>query len=502
MKRPSRILSLVIVAMLVASGMAAYAQKASKVKDTLVYSVEDDIVNMNTNAKLNQLEKLFTALMADTLGRSIGDGKYEMLLAKSVDVSPDGKTYTVKLRQGVKFHDGTEMTAEDVKFTFENGLTIPNQVGDMKAMESFEAKDRYTFIVHMKGPDALSYNVIMTAFAIMPKAYFEKVGELGYSQKPIGTGPFKYVSREKGANVKLERFDQYWGKAPALRAITFVVINDLTTASAALEAGQIDMMRLTNAATIGVLQSNPKVKITAVPSTNINYFLVNPDRKPFDNLKVRQALAYAVDRKAMVEVLAAGFGNSQSIVCPKSVFGYSDDVTPKYDYNVAKAKALLAEAGIKTPIDIGPIVTWPSSAPAAQMLQYDLSQIGINANIQQFDMSTAFQAMASGEFTLGMWDCGVGPDLGGIDWLFKSDGVVNYSKLRLPRIDELFNLASAESKPAKRLAYYKELLSLVQSEAKYIMLYDNDYLYANNIDLVTPVHPNGNFTLADFSWKK
>lgn len=470
-------------------------------KDTLVYVVEDDLVNWNCNAKMYQVEMLIMPMLTDTLALDMGNGEYKPLLAESWEVSEDGLTWTFHLRKGVKFHNGEDFTAEDMVFTCENGREYPNQVSDMVTMESFEAVDDYTFVVHMNQVDAGAERALLTYFGAIPKDYYEEVGEIGFNENPVGTGPFKFGSRNVGTDITMVRNDEYWGDKPALREVTFTIINDITTASAALAAGQVDMMRLTNASTINVIKSNPDLAILNVPSNNINYCMVNPNVAPFDNIKVRQAVNYALNREAMVEVLAGGYGNGHSVLCPKGVFGYSDDVTPQYEYDVEKAKELIEESGITVPMDVGKIVTFPSSAPAAQMVQYDLAQIGLNLEIQQYDLSVAMQTMAAGDFTVGMWDCGTGAELCDIDWVLRSDGLCNYAGMKDVGIDELLDKAMGTLDNAERGEYYKEVLDIVNEECKYFMLYDNDILYAKNANLVTPHYPNGKMLISEISWE-
>jgi peptide/nickel transport system substrate-binding protein len=269
------------------------------------------------------------------------------LLAESWTLSPDGKTYTFRLKEGVAFHDGASFSAADVKFSFERAAA-PDSTNALKALifsgiEAIETPDPTTAVVKLKQPNALLLYFLGWADASIfsPKSAAET------KTKPVGTGPFKFVRWAKGDRIELERFEGYKGAKPPLRTVVMRYIPDASAAAAAMLSGDVDAFpNFPAPEALPQFKNDPRfaVKIGATEGETI--LAMNNGRKPFDDVRVRRAIAHAIDRKALVDGIYAGqvaatpIGSHFSPIHPAHV-----DLTGTYPHDPAKARALLKEAG-------------------------------------------------------------------------------------------------------------------------------------------------------------
>ena len=331
------------------------------------------------------IEQVYSTLMALD-----PDAKPHPELAQSYKIADDGLSYTFNLRKGVKFHNGDELTAEDVKFSFDrlrapkSGYSYGAQVETIK---SVDAVDRYTVrfqLTKVTGPF-----LIYMAFpgsSIVPKKLVESGHDL--NAKPVGTGPFKFVSYEPRSAIKFQRNPDYFEKGkPYFDAMEYRIISDITALTDALLSGVVNFSNEIPPKDFAKVKGTPGLAAVTLEGSRYNWLLLNNTKKPFDNPKVRQAVSFAIDRQALVD--GAFFGLATPIVggvIPQWNWGYADlkFVAPKGD--PAKAKALLAEAGYPNGItgaEIG--MTLPSSFPnimaMGPIVQANLAKVGIQAKL-------------------------------------------------------------------------------------------------------------------------
>ncbi len=331
------------------------------------------------------IEQVYSTLMALD-----PDAKPYPELAQSYKVTNGGLTYAFTLRRGVKFHNGDELTADDVKFSFDrlrapkSGYSYGAQVETIK---SVDAVDRYTvrfqlskvtgpFLIYMAFPGS----------SIVPKKLVESGHDL--NAKPVGTGPFQFVSYEPRSAIKFQRNPNYFEKGkPYFDAMEYRIISDITALTDALLSGVVNFSNEIPPKDFAKVKASPGLTAVTLEGSRYNWLLLNNAKKPFDNPKVRQAVSFALDRQALVD--GAFFGLATPIlggVIPKWNWGYADItfVPPKGD--PAKAKALLADAGYPngvTGVDIG--MTLPSSFPnimaMGPIVQANLAKVGIQARL-------------------------------------------------------------------------------------------------------------------------
>jgi peptide/nickel transport system substrate-binding protein len=327
------------------------------------------------------IDEVVYANVFEGLTRIDAKGEIAPALAESWTVSDDGKTYTFKLHSGVKFHDGTDFTAEDVKFSLdraraENSTNATK--GIFAGINSVEAVDPTTVKVTLKNPEGLFlYNMgIGDAVIVAPESAD------GNKDKPIGTGPFKFDSWAKGSSIKLSKAEGYWGDPVALDKVEFRIVPDAAAAVPALLSG--DVQAFPNVAlgdALAQVQADPRFKVAIGTTEGETLLSINNKKPPFDKLEVRQALASAIDKKAVIAANGSGYGEPIGSHMSPANPAYVD-LTGEYPYDVAKAKEYLKAAGLENGFSATlklPPVTY--ARDGGQVIASQLREIGVNLEI-------------------------------------------------------------------------------------------------------------------------
>jgi peptide/nickel transport system substrate-binding protein len=308
------------------------------------------------------------------------------LLAESWTVSPDAKTLTFKLRKGVHFQNGEPLTSQDVKFSFERAAAADSTNKEKAFFQSIaatDATDPDVVIPTFKAPsfDALFHLGLNTAVIVEPKSAATN------GANPVGAGPYKLAEWSRGSAVTLKKWDGYRdaGKV-AIATATFRFINDSSAQVAGLLAGDIDAIpRFDGLASLDQFKSDERFQVIVGGTEGKTILAINNKRKPFDDLRVRQALAFAVDRKALIEGAVNGLGAPIGSHLVPSDPGYVD-LTGEYAHDPEKAKALLKAAGVTTPLNVGLILPPPSYARrGGEIVAAELAEVGIQAKIENVE---------------------------------------------------------------------------------------------------------------------
>jgi peptide/nickel transport system substrate-binding protein len=308
------------------------------------------------------------------------------LLAEKWDFSPDLKTLTFTLKPNVKFQDGEPFSSKDVKFSFERFAakdSTNKDKGFFASIDSIDTPDPMTVVLKFKTPsfEALFHLGMDTAVILDEKSAANE------ATIPIGTGPYKLAFWAKGASITLDKWDGYRdpGKIPLVRA-TFRFISDPSAAVAAMLAGDVDdFPRFANVQSIDQFKSDPRFQVLIGGTEGKTILAMNNRRKPLNELKVRQAIAYAIDRKAIIDGAMNGLGTPIGSHLTPNDPGYID-LTGMYPHDPAKSKELLKEAGVTTPLDLGLILPPPPYArQGGQIIAAELAQVGIDAKIQEVE---------------------------------------------------------------------------------------------------------------------
>lgn len=326
-------------------------------------------------------------------------------LAERWRVSPNGQVYTFFLRKGVKFHHGHgAFTARDVKYSFErilNPATRSRYRASMLIVDTIEIVDDYTVRIGLKAPSA-SFLAGVLAFRpgfIVSQRAVEQLGDR-FQFNPVGTGPFQFVSYTPRQELVLEAFPDYFRGAPAVKRIVWKVVPDDNVAALALQKGEINHMIVRDPQAYRALQRDSNLAFTATPTTGWWEFSMNTRRKPLDDIRVRRALAHAVDRDTFVRTVLEGLGSPAYSVIPPGMIGHTGDVE-KYPFNVARAKQLLAEAGYAGGLRINVVYEPAEYADLiATALQQWFRDVGVDLQLIKLEAGAWTARRQSGDYDL------------------------------------------------------------------------------------------------------
>ena len=403
---------------------------------------------------------------------------YESLLrySKEMELEPslatsweqhDDLNYTFHLRKGVKFHDGGDFTSADAKFTFERILdpkTASPRRPFFTSISKVEAPDKYTVKITMSEPSPSFLNVIATWYgSILSKAAVEKHGSM--QSVVIGTGPFKLEKYEHGVKGIYRRFEDYWdAPKPYIDGYDFIVIKDETSRLAALRKGTVDVGWVKNAQLASLLAKRKNLKIMSGPAVRQQRVWFKNDRPPFNKVKVRQAMASAIDRQEIIDTVMFGHGVLTAAIPTAAVpYGLSQEEMAKlpfYKQDFELSKKLLKEAGYPNGFEFT-LITSPHSPdyiPGAEILQQQFAKIGVKMNIEQKDWGITLKTWRSGKFEAIMFAGVWYPDPETYNYnYFHSKSSANYFGHSDPKLDKMYDAQHTETNLDTRVKMWREL---------------------------------------------
>jgi peptide/nickel transport system substrate-binding protein len=397
-------------------------------------------------------------------------------LAESWDISADGLTYTFKLHQGVKFHNGREVVAADVKYSYErlvDPATASTSAADLSSMASIEAPDDYTAVLTLKSPDAsILSNIAGVSCIIIPKEVVEQNGDL--SQVAVGSGPFVFKEYVPNTNITLDKNPDYFEEGlPYLDGLELLIAAEDTSRTAALVQGTADFIEYVPSKDIELLQSDSSVTLAGNSIQQIRMIGFNLTRKPFDNLKVRQAINTVMDRTAVIAAALQGHGTPTETIFAQDFWAALKHEVPAPD--VDKAKQLLTEAGFPDGFKTS-VTTWAEYGflhDAAVVVQDQLKKIGIDAELNALDTGTMSQTV----YVAKDFDMAVTGDSGFVDPNglvlnnFKTGESGNFVGYSNPDVDKLIDQGIAETDQAKRAEIYQQMQEILLQELPWVCLF-------------------------------
>ncbi|GHV39407.1 glutathione ABC transporter substrate-binding protein [Spirochaetia bacterium] len=397
-------------------------------------------------------------------------------LAESYEVSPDGKQIKIKIRDNVYFHDGTKLTAEDFRWTYDETLRFPIAPVLWINYDHTEVVDDLNFIIHLSNPYAPFLNILCSRVGpVMSKAYWEKVGDEGYAQKPIGTGPYKFVEVLSGNQIVLERNDNYWGEKPEFKRVIIKTTPDVNTQIMAIETGDADVavgVPIDNLLSI----NNPDVvwDSTAANTTAMLWFNMMDDRPLIQDINFRKAVQYAINKDAINQGIYGGNATMIDIYGDIKFSGRPPAGTySTYEYNQTKAKEYLAKSSYKPGQEFR-VITWAGNVTEkiAQIIQGNLQEVGINMRLVATDTATFYDTLRNtGNWDAQYWTTGssiMDMDSLGNSFLYSRYEPKFKDHIKYPqgeRLDYLCRTGRVEPDPAKRIEIYREAVSIVNDEA-------------------------------------
>jgi peptide/nickel transport system substrate-binding protein len=426
-------------------------------------------------------------------------------LASGYTVSKNGLTYTISLRKGVKFSNGTPMTSKDVQFSLEQTMAASQGWGYIdSAIKSVEAPSTDTVVVNLKYKWApILADLALFANGIVPDNYGGKTAAQFYNA-PVGTGPFKFDYWHKGSALKLTKNTNYWqpGK-PYLDSVTWTDVPNDNTRQLQVTSGQAQIDQFPAWSTVSQLKSTPNVDLSLFNSTETNYLTFNEHVKPLQDVNVRRAISYAIDRTALVKAVLFGNGQPANSLFSPNV-PYYDPNSGGLQYNLAAAKAAMAKSS--TPNGFSTTLLVPSGnsddATIATIVQSELKPLGIKVSIQTLDPNTANENFQSGKYDmyLSLWTMDIpDPDELATFGLDPTAGSKSFFTFyNNPTVVKAVHAAEVTTAPASRQADYNTAQQQAASDAYMAFLYYSPYAYVESSNVhgfdVTPL---GNYHMED-----
>lgn len=442
---------------------------------SVIFGMTQDLASLDPHIETDAGTRDVVFNLYEGLMKPTSNGDLVPAVASDYSVSSDAKVYTFTLRDGITFHDGTEVTMEDVKYSIDRYAEIQGESSAFSIVSDVRVVDDKTLEVELR--ESYSEFLPMMTMAIIPKHNEDPIGN------PIGTGPFKFVSYTPGQNIKLAKYEGYWQEGvPSLDSVTFKFIADVDTAFVELQAGTIDILKYLTAAQAQTLGSD--YQILEGSMNLVHAMFLNSAYEPLSNAKVRQALCYGVDREAINNFLFGGKSHLiGSHMIPNMAKYYEPKAEGVYSYDPAKAKELLAEAGYPDGFDL--TITVPSAysqhVDTAQIIADELSQIGVRATIQQVEWSTWLSDVyKDGKFEATV--IGFDGTLAPSDFLKKytTGDVKNFMHYSNPAYDEVFTKAYETIDDAAKVEGYKEAQMILAEDAAAVYIEDPANLVAVN----------------------
>lgn len=450
---------------------------ASPVKDSLVVGIPTDPDGFHPHQSVAAATAEIAFNIFEGLVKAAPDGGIIPALATSWEISSDGLQYTFTLREGVKFHNGREMTPADVVYCLSR-LTdseVTAKSRDFSGVLSIKAQGSQ-ILINLAKPDA-AFLALLTEFGA---SIYPPEAEAQLSTEPIGTGPFVLTKWEPNNLLTLVKFEQYWNpEYPKLREVTLKIVPEPTTAVNSLRTGHIDLVPRLEPDYLHQVENESDLKIIDSPMNLVQLLAVNNAVAPFDNVKVRQALNYAIDRNQIIQGAAWGKGNAIGSNLSPAMDAWYIDLTGMYPHDPAKAKQLLAEAGY--PDGFRAKLHLPAPYPlhrgAGEIIADQLSAVGINLDIQVIEWGTWLeQIYTNREFELTVVGFTGKLDPHTVLNRYQSSSSRNFGNFINSEYDALLAQGLAETDTDARVAIYHQLQTILAAEASNVYIMDPNQL--------------------------
>jgi peptide/nickel transport system substrate-binding protein len=476
-----------LVAVMLALGIAP---AAAAPRGQIVIGADTDTPTMDPHGHSERIGHIINWHIFDSLFYRQADTTTVPALAESYKVV-NPTTVDLKLRKGIKFHNGEPFTADAVKFSLERILdpaTKSPRITAVGWLKSVDVLGEHEARLNFKAPSPI-WLIELSNIGMMPPRYTKEKGIQYFAQNPVGTGPYKFVKWTRGQEIVLEANAEYWKGAPEIKTVMFKIIPDYSTRVAALLSGAIDLMGHVTPEDAQMIQANRQLKVQSTPILRFQWtYLSDAMTKgsPLSDKRVRQAVNHAVNTPRIIKDILGGYGTPTVALNPLH-FGYNPNVKP-YPYDPAKAKALLKDAGYADGFEMTihfATVNMMKGDEMYQAVQSDLTAVGIKAKLQKW----------SGVGYMDMVQSGRAKPAYGLNWgstgLFDGDAVLFpffrsgqlYNFWSTPEVDKLIDQQRTEMDPEKRKAMMFKIQEIVREEAPWLFQYAFHALYASNANV-------------------
>ena len=460
------------------SGGSSTTQGGEKV---LRIGIPADIVTLDPQMATDLYSGMAYANMFEAVLTRDLKGQPAAALATDWSSSDDGLTWTFTIRQGVKFHDGTDLTLDDVVYSIQRIMdpanAAPRQAQFAGAIEAVQAEQPDKIVITLKEPNAAFLSLMAYAWVVPQHAASQ--GKDSFAMHPIGTGPYRYVEWKPGDHATLTRFDDYWGGRPPLDQVVLRPIPEASTRTVELESGGIDLMPSVAPQDVQRLGENAKLMVMRTDGANFRFFVFNTSQPPFSDKRLRQAFGYAINKQQIVDTIYPGVGRVAAGPIPPMSFAY-DPEFKGIQYDLDKAKQLLAEAGDPSP----KIELMTSSGDLnhreAQLVQAMLGEAGFQATVRELEWGTFLSNLKDGTFQVGRLGWTTTPEPN--DLLYNryhtGDPSFNSSRYSNPQVDKLLEDGLHELDQQKRAEIYRQAQAIIVDDAPEFHIFHESRVYA------------------------
>ena len=474
---------------------------ATSAKDTLIIATANETPSLTTNLHNAVAGDYINAMTHNGLFATADDLSSVPALCESYEILSDTE-WLFHLRKGVKFHNGMEMTAKDVKASLDLCKESPQVSQYGKSTGTVEVVDDYTIKITTDGPQSgLLSDLCHHGNAILPAELIESGHD--FNKEPIGTGPYKVVAWNKGESVELEAFEDYWGGAPAIKHVTWKIIPEGSSRTMALEAGEVDLVVEVETTDIARLEDNPDITVFNGPGTSHNWMMINNEKAPFNNKDFRLALASAIDKEAVIKVALNGNGSASDSMTPDCFPGVVADGAPTYD--VAKAKEYMAASGLNA-ADCGFSIICSDDAKLrmGQVIQSCLKEnLGVDVTLESMDLATYLDVTATGEYDAAIGGYTSSSLLAYVQGVYHSISINGSNKTRTnsATIDGLIEKLQATLDPEENVKVATELSKALNEECAQVPLFVKNDIRAYNAKMQGfNMNPGGDTRIEKYYW--
>lgn len=488
-KTISLIVLLIMCLSLIACGNDVKDEASDDITITVALPAEPTTLWGSQSSNINSNNPICN--IAEGLIEITPEGEYIPWLAESYEVV-DEVTYRFHLKKGVKFHNGEEMKASDVVFSLHEASISPVVTHASSGLDpkGFEIEDDYTVIIKTLGPFSPIISCLShSANSIVSEKACKEMGKEKFSRNPVGTGPFKFVEWVSGEQIVLERFDEYHGEEKAKsNKLVFRVITEAASRVIELESGGVDIIGEIPANELSRLSKSENFKVHSKPGMRVYPIDFNQSRAPFNDERVRKAIAYATNQADIIEAVWEGRATQIYSVMPPAVMGYTEDVE-HYDYNIEKAKELLEEAGFPNGLSFTLLTREDNvMTKSAEVLQALWAEAGIKAEIEQMDAAAWSTTVSNLDYEVGISAANnsVGDPDSNFFKMFYSQNIGkggNYSAYSNEKVDALIWKGREATDAEERIAIYKELQRIIIDDCVWVPIAVPDLSVAVNKDV-------------------
>lgn len=505
MKKMKRMLALLLAALMVFSvvgcggdnngGGSSDTEELYSEARTLNVALTSEPASMDPTQTIDTWSDTVFTNIYETLMEVNEKGEIVPKLAESYEASADGLTYTFKLKKGVKFHNGEEMKASDVAFSFNRAKEAAILKSVTADFDNVEATDDYTVVFHLNKVSApFMSNMTYVCLCVLSEKAVTEAGE-EYYKSPIGTGPYKFEKWDQGVELDLTYFEDYWGDTPDFTKVKLRFIPEATSRTIELEAGSVDLITDVAATDLSRVEEGENMALATAVGMAIRLMAMNCSKAPLDDVRVRQAIAYAIDCEAINQAMNLGHGTVATAPISDAVMFHSE--VGKNEFNIEKAKELLAEAGYPDGLDITLSTdTRKEYSDVCVILQQQLAKANIRVTLDNTEWAVFLDKAYQGDTQLFMlgYSCST-PDP---DALFYScfhsanigpQGGMAY--LSDPEVDQLIDASRTELDNAKRTELYEQLQAKLAELKPWVYLYNTTVNYGINTAKIAEIKVAG-----------